>query len=226
MADRNIELKLKDVRLSFPHLFEPQENENDKGDPTYSFGATLLLNKETQADQIKMIQEAMKKAIAEKWPDGKTKIPPERRCLRDGEPADPDTGERNPLYEGYEGCVYLSCRRPVKSAEAKSPIQVIGPRKNRDGKFPRLTEDEVYGGCYVNAIVRIYAYDGTKNKNPNRVNATLEVCQFKRAGEAFGAKAVDADAAMDEDEDSDDVVSGSMDEAGASAVADDDDDMF
>ena len=92
MADTNIELKLKDVRLSFPHLFVPQENTNDNGEKTYSFGCTLLLDKETQADQIKQLTDAMVQAMNKKWPGTKTKMRPGRRCRRDGEPADPDTG--------------------------------------------------------------------------------------------------------------------------------------
>lgn len=214
MADANIELKLKDVRLSFPHLFSPQENTNDNGDKSYSFGCTLLLDKVGHADQIDALKAAVRQAIKAKWPGVKKHISPDKLCLRDGEYEDEETGEKEGRYDGYAGCMFLSCRRPAKlrdgqkPSDLKSPIQVIGPRKGKDGKFPRLSEDEVYAGCYVNAIVRIYAYDGSKGDNPDRVNATIEVVQFKRHGEAFGASSVDADNAMDEDEDAEEVGGG------------------
>ena len=75
-------------------------------------------------------------------------------------------------------------------------------------------------------IIRVYGYDGSKAENPDRVNASLEAIKFKRHGEAFGAKGVDADAAFDEEDDDDlddDLVSGS----GSKAFSkNEDDDML
>jgi len=93
MADTNIEIKLKDVRLSFDNLFEPQVQEGDKVDPNtgqkvkdISYNCVLLLDKVTHADQIKAVTEAMVAAREAKWPGQNKKIPAERRCMRDGEP--------------------------------------------------------------------------------------------------------------------------------------------
>lgn len=205
MAGKNIELLLKDVRGSFLNLFEPQENTSESGEITYSYNGAFLFDKETQRDQIDKVRDAIKEAIATTWPGQKITIPADRRCLRDGEPKDPDTGERVPLYDGYEGQMVLSARRTVKNKDAKNPIQIIGPRKGRDGKFPAVGDDLVYSGAYFNILVRIYGFDGTAKKYPNRVNCSLEVVQFKRHGEPFGAKSVDANAVMEEDMDSDDI---------------------
>lgn len=213
--ETNIELKLKRVRLSFDNLFVAQEQKNDKGEPSWSHNCVFLLDKVAQADQVKMIQEAMVKARDAKWPGVKKTIQPERRCLRDGEPADPDTGERAPLYDGYNGMMYLSAKRSVKSKDAPNPVTLIGPRKGSDGKFPRLKESDglLYGGCYVNAIVRIYAFDGSKNGYPDRINCSLEAIQHCAHGEPFGAKRVDADTAFDEE--------AGEDEMGGAAASDD-----
>lgn len=219
MADTNVEVKLKDVRLSFDNLFEPQGQKSDKtGELAYSYNCVFLLDKDKHADQIKAIQDAMIKARDLKWPGQEMKIPAERRCMRDGEPADPDTGVRSPLYDGYANCMFLSAKHNVKAKDSPNPVSLIGPRKGADGKFPRLKPGELYGGCYVNALVRIYGYDGSRDGNPNRINCSLEVVQFKRAGDAFGAKPVDADAVMDEEEGED-----AFDNGGATAGADADD---
>jgi len=228
MADTNIEIKLKDVRLSFDNLFEPQVQEGDKVDPNtgqkvkdISYNCVLLLDKVTHADQIKAVTEAMVAAREAKWPGQNKKIPAERRCMRDGEPE--IDGTREPLYDGYKGQMYISAKKKVKSLDAPNPLQLIGPRKEVDQrtgekKFRQLTPADalLYGGCYVNAIIRIYAYDGSKDKNPDRINASLEVVQHKRHGEPFGAKRVDANSAMDEEEGEDD--------AFASPATTDDDD--
>ncbi len=220
MADTNIEIKLKDVRLSFCNLFEPQEQKNDDGKSTFKYNTVILLDKQKDAEQIKGIREAMRKAKIARWGDSAPTIPGERLCLRDGEPIDPDTvetdndgnpipgsGVRKPLYDGYEGKMFLTANRGVKAdtmeeaLKMPNPVALIGPRKGPDGKFAQLKESDglLYSGVYANVVVRIYAYDG-QGKNPNRINCSLEAIQHKRHGEAFGAKKVDVNTAFDEEE--------------------------
>lgn len=216
-TDKNQEIVLKDVRLSFVNLFSPQEFTDEiTGNKRYTYNANLLLPKKladgSPNPQVKILSDAMKAAIEATWTsgkDGKAKmIPPERRCVRDGEPIDPDTvdsdvpgsGTRVPLYEGYAGHFFVSANRSVKGPDAPNPVQLLDSRKGPNGKFPRLRESDgkLYSGCYVDAIIRIYGYDG-KGKNPDRVNASLEAVKFKRHGEAFGAKPVDADSLFDDE---------------------------
>lgn len=213
MADTNIEIKLKDVRLSFDNLFEPQVQKSEKtGEDDISYNCVFLLDKEKDAEQIKLVTDAMVQAREARWPGIGKKIPPERRCMRDGEPE--IDGTREPLYQGYENCMYISAKRKVKKITDSNPVQLIGPRKEVDPqtgerRFKQLTKDNggpdmIYGGAYVNAIIRVYAYDGSRDGNPDRINASLEVVQHKRDGERFGAKRVDANSAMDEEEGDDD----------------------
>lgn len=226
----NIEIKLKDVRLSFDNLFEPQVQKSEKtGEDDISYNCVFLLDKERHADQIKLVTDAMVEAREARWPGIGKKIPPERRCMRDGEPLDDETNTREPLYDGYENSMYISAKRKVKKITDPCPVQLIGPRKEVDPqtaerRFKQLTKDNggpdlIYGGCYVNAIIRIYAYDGSKDGNPDRINASLEVVQHKRDGERFGAKRVDANSAMDEEEgDDDDIGSGAATSGAASGA--------
>lgn len=213
--DKNVELYLKDKRLSFWD-WEPKARTNDQNEVVgYQIAYNLLIPK-TDPD-AKVIADAMKKALENEWPGEGMKIPPDRRCLRDGEPIDPDTmelgddgnpkpgtGVRAPLYEGYEGNWFLSCNRGLKATTLEdairefnqnNPVQILGTRRGGDGKFPIVragTPDAPYSGCYVNAIVRIYAYNGKKKGHPNRINCSAEAIQFNRRGDAFGAKPVDA----------------------------------
>ena len=235
MADSNVEVKLNNVRLSFFNGFTPQERTNDDKKVTgYNFNTAILIDKTTQQDLIKKVQEGMVAARTAKWGESNPpKIPAERRCLREGEREDPDTGKVEPLYDGYAGQMVLTANKSVKIEDYEAikagkkprPVKIIGPRKNAEGKFVPLEEDHEfapYSGCYANVIVRIYGYDGTKDENPNRINASLEAVQFYKHGERFaGAAPVDVDSEFDDVDGYDDF---SDDKPAASSGAPDDGD--
>lgn len=217
-TDKNIEVRLKNVRLSFAHLFEPQERKDDDGKTKgWSYGASFLIPKDTEEGKatIAAVKDAMRKARDSRWPptDGTPKkFKADRMCLRDGDEED---------WEGYAGHMYVSASRPVKKQDSKNPVALIDSRKGPDGKFPRLAESsgKLYSGCKVNAILRIYGYDGKKHGYADRINASLEGVQFREHGDAFGTKALDADSAFeDEGPEGDDAFEGTA----GKAAADDD----
>lgn len=159
----NKQVRLDGVRLSFPHLFAADAFNGGK--PRYS--ASLLMDKGSPAYEA--AAAAVKAVLAEAFP-GK-KLPADKIALRDG--AEKDFG-------GYgEGVWYLSA-----SAPENRPPQLF------DRYAERLTSDDgtLYAGCYVNAIVEIWAQD---NEYGKRVNAKLLGVQFAKDGEAFGATAPD-----------------------------------
>lgn len=150
-------ITLKNVRLSFPSLFKRASFQGTEG----KFEATFLLNKETHADSIKEIQEAIKAKIATDLKGAK--LGADKICLKDGDEID---------YDGYAG--HFS----IKGSNAKRPLII-----DRD-KTP-LTEDDnkLYAGCYVNAIVELWAQSNDFGK---RINANLLGVQFFADGEPFG----------------------------------------
>lgn len=212
---KNIEVTLKDVRLSFFNGFVPQEGKDDSGNVNrYNFNTSLLIPKDSSA--IEVIKKAMSLAKKTTWGDNPPRLAPDKLCLRDGAPVDEDGVSRG-LYDGYDGMYFLSTNRPVKPEEweqiqagkKRRPVSIIGPRRGSDGKFKQLMlgdEFAPYSGCYANVVVRIYGYKGDPKKNlPARINASLEAVQFKRHGEAFGARAVNVENAFDEEEVEDEV---------------------
>lgn len=174
------EVRLKNVRLSFAHLFKPQEGKVDdetgvKGEPKYN--CAFLMSKtdadgRTNAAKIKAAADQVKKA---KWGNNIPKLKPEKVCLRDGDLES---------YDGYEGMLYCS------SSNTRQPVLVDRDRSPLDENSGKL-----YSGCYVNAIIRLWAQD---NKHGKRLNASLEAVQFLRHGEAFGAKPIDAMTAFED----------------------------
>lgn len=154
-------IKLSNVRLSFPSIFNRAEFNGEQG----KFEATFLMDKETQADQIEKLETAIEAAIKE----AKIKVPSDKRCLKDGDEVE---------YDGYAGQVSL------KASSKKRPTVI-----DRD-KTPLMEDDQnaPYAGCYVNAVIDLWVQNNNFGK---RINANLYGIQFVKDGEAFGSGDID-----------------------------------
>ncbi|WGM02416.1 DUF2815 family protein [Arsenophonus nasoniae] len=172
-----MKIKLNNVRLAFPDLFEPSQF---SGQSEFKYRATFLIAK-SRTDLIEEIKTGIKAVIKEKW--GAKEVEkiynnicnnPNRFCFQDGD---------NKEYDGYAGNMYLSASnksRPSVFDRNTSPLTA------QDGR--------PYSGCYVNAIIEFYAYDF----NGKGVSASLRGVQFFRDGDAFSGGSV---ASVDEFED-------------------------
>lgn len=172
---------LKDVRLSFAHLFRPQAFGDGDGEPKYN--ANFLIDDSTKVGKANLdaIEDAIDHVKSEKWPKGAPKLSDEKVCLRDGNKSD---------YDGYEDMFFVSANN------AKAPLCL-----DRDKTEVVEADNVLYSGCYVDAIVRVWAQD---NKWGKRINASLEAVRFRRDGEAFGAAPPDPDDFDDLEDDDDD----------------------
>lgn len=157
-----MKIKLTNVRLSFPELFEAK-TVNGEGKPAFS--ASFLLD---PADpQVKTINAAIEQVARSKWgakADTLLKLmrAQDKLCLHDGDLK---------TYDGYAGNLYVSARnatRPLVIDANKSPLT------EQDGK--------PYAGCYVNASIELWPQD---NQFGKRINASLGGVQFLRDGDAF-----------------------------------------
>lgn len=170
-----MKVTLKNVRLSFPALFNKAKFEGVET----KYEATFLLNKEEHAETIDLIKKAISDKI--KTDLKGAKLAADKLCLRDGDEA---------TYDGYAGCMSLKASnqsRPLIIDRDKTPLA------ENDGK--------PYGGCYVNATVELWTQANAYGK---RINAKLLGVQFYKDGEAFasGNKAsVDDFEAFDDEDD-------------------------
>lgn len=191
---------LENVRLSFPHLKEPSKSTDDG---PLKYRATALMDPDTEIGKknIAKLEAAIKKAAAGVWKDKADKVrkalEKDRRGLRDGDTATNGEGD---VYDGYEGMQFVS------ATNSKRP-KIL----HRDKSVMELDEisTKLYGGCYVNMIVSIWA-TSDKKFGGNGIFASLELVQFRRDGEPFGAAPVDeddfAELDMDENEEEDELV--------------------
>lgn len=186
--------RLTNVRLSYPNLFKAkamkaQPGEEEKA-PEYS--ASFILDKKNKDHQkvVAAIEAECKRIAVEKW----GKVPPAAKFktpIRDGETfVDEATGE---IKDGHSDETWGI------SAKSKAKQHVVG----RD-KQP-ISEDEIYGGCYVNAVITLFPW-----KHPTGgwgVSANLGPVQFYKNGERFGGTVLDADEEFEdlgEDDDGED----------------------
>jgi len=169
-------IKLHNVRLSFPSIFRKAVF---SGEET-KYEATFLLDKDTQADKIAEIDKAIKAMIAENLKGAKLKA--DKICLKDGDEIE---------YAGYAN--HMS----IKASNNKRP-KVL----DRD-KTP-LTEDDnrLYAGCYVNAVIELWAQNNQWGK---RINANLLGLQFYKDGEPFSDGTTVSDDDFDAFDDPDDM---------------------
>ncbi len=172
-----MKIKLKNVRLSFPSLFQ---TEQFGAEDTGKYAATFILDKEEHAEHIKEIKAEIDRLMKEEL---KGKIPSDKVALKDGD----DMGR--PEYEG---------KMTIKGSTKKRPLVV-----DRDKSPLSESDDKPYAGCYVNAIVSLWAQN---NQYGKRINASLEGIQFSEHGEPFGTGGIDADE-FDDFDDGDDAFS-------------------
>lgn len=171
MTNNNVEMMLKDVRVSFPDIFTKSVY---KGKET-SYGTKIILDPKEANDKayIKKIQatiNSLSKGIL-----GIEEILETETCLRNGKTLKDET---------YHGKYRLSANSPNRP-------HVFLPGSNED-TAENMEQSKIHSGCYVNAKVRIWAHEDTQ-----RVNCQLIAIQFKRDGESFGAPVVPVEEAAD-----------------------------
>lgn len=157
-----MQLKLTNVRLSFPQLFTPKSINNSE--PKYQ--ASFLVSKQDEA-MIAKIKAAIKEVATEKF--GATLPKGLKVCLHEGTEKE---------FDGYDDTVMF-----ISSSSARRPATV-----DADGSALTADDSRPYAGCYVNAVVALWAQDNSFGK---RINAELKGVQFVKDGEAFGAPPFD-----------------------------------
>lgn len=165
----NIIVKLQNVRLSFPQLFEPKAGDEPGSKP--KFGATFLLHKGRNAADIKLLQAAV--ATVKTTSDVLKGKKIAKQPIREG-------AEKDQL-DGYtDDVLFISARNHNRPGVVNRDLT---PLVAADGK--------PYAGCYVNATVECYGY--THPKSGPGITWSLRNVQFVKDGEPFGAKVTPAE---------------------------------
>ena len=178
-----MQIKLENVRLSYPHLFKKHKSpKHPDSEPKYSAG--FLIPKDGK--EHKKVLDAINTVGKEKWgakASGlitKYKMSSNTCCLK--------TEEMYPENENMKGNVSLNANSSIR------PLVLDCDKSELDEDSGRP-----YGGCYVNAVLDIYIQEGEHSG----IRCQLKGVQFVKDGEAFSsatpAKADDFDIVETED---------------------------
>lgn len=174
-----MKIKLANVRLAFPQLFEAK-TVNGEGEPAFSATFLMPTNHPAAAELRQAFEAIGKDKWGAKWPAVKKEIEAkDRMALHDG--------DTKADYAGFEGNLFVSARnksRPLVIDRDRSPLTAADGRP--------------YAGCYVNASIELWCQDNAYGK---RINASLRGVQFYKDGDAFAGGGAASEDEFDDIED-------------------------
>ena len=184
---------LSNVRLSFPHIAQPQEQTNEQtGAKRISYNCELL-TPETDPGFVQFMARYAELALENTKEHAQAVMQMilsdrKSRCFGRGEEKI-DKKTYKP-YVGYAGNVYLTAGRDTPPQLIQENGQPIDPANSM--AYQQLAR-KLYGGCRVNVAVKPW----WQRANPARqyghgVRCDLIAVQFAKDDEAFGEGNIDA----------------------------------
>lgn len=180
---------LSNVRLSFPHLAEPQRQINETtGKERVSYNCEFIMPQDHPG-----FAQFMKKygALAlEKWKEhaqavmGMIQQDRKTRCYGRGE--EKVNKKTFQPYDGYAGHVFITAGRDSQPQVIQADGQPIDAANTM--AYQQLIR-KMYGGCRVNAAVKPWLQD---NKHGRGIRCDLIAVQFASDDVPFGEGTVDA----------------------------------
>lgn len=173
---RSPDFKTPLARLSYPNLFKPQTKDDGK----LQYNCTLLIPKsadiaELKASILNVAKEAWPANGVQRLQQGLIKAP-----LLDGDGPqglNKKTGER---HAGYAGHYFIRC-----IANADRPPRLFNK------KLHPATQDDIYAGCYVYAVINAFSWSNPKNGDG--VSFGMTYVQAAKDGERLGGGAPPAE---------------------------------
>lgn len=178
MATENVSklpVRVGPIRVSYPCVFQPRAFQAGQT-PKYSIALMFDKQNEEHKKVLATLHKQMQEALAEKWPDEKTRprnplIGDTRSPIKDGDKTLNTSGipisEANPEYAGH----YI-----VRASSTRAPRVVDR------GLNTIMDSNEIYGGCFCNVNINVYTYDKGVNKG---VTFGLNGVQKHADGESF-----------------------------------------
>jgi hypothetical protein len=179
---------LSNVRLSFPHLAEPQRQKNEMtGKERISYNCELLMLPDHPG-----FQQFMKRygeMALQKWGEHAQPVmqmvQAERKLRCYGRGEEKVNKKTFQPYDGYAGHVYITCGRdtpPQAIQDDGNPVDATNTMA-----YQAITR-RMYGGCRVNVAIKPWLQE---NQYGRGVRADLVAIQFAGDDKAFGEGAAD-----------------------------------
>lgn len=172
-------IRLENVRLAFPQLFEAKARSEDKPNDKVFSGAFLfpdanpvvLVTPHEGPKYKAKLQDIIVKVAQEKWGAKANDVLKSAKlnnkiCLKNG--------DAKAEYEGYAGNYFINANNKTRPTLVRTVNGVNVTCTQEDGV--------IYAGCYGHVSLDIWAQD---NKYGKGINASLRGFQFVKDGDAF-----------------------------------------
>ena len=180
---------LSGVRLSFPHLAEPQKKVNEQtGETRISYNAAFLMTPDDPGFAAFMQRYAA--LAADKWKEHAQTVMQmihndrKTRCYGYGHEVVSKTTFKP--YDGYEGMVFINAGRDQMPQVIDSTGKPVDPANTLACQQILRT---MYGGCRVNAAIKPWPQENNYGRG---IRCDLVAVQFARDDKPFGEGYVDA----------------------------------
>ena len=180
---------LSNVRLSFPHLAEPQKQVNEQtGATRISYNCEFIM---PQGDPgLAQFMQRYAAMAVDKWKEHAQTVMQmiqndrKTRCFGLG---NEKINKKNfQPYDGYAGNAFITAGRDTAPQMIQADGQPIDPANTM--AYQQMAR-KMYGGCRVNAAVKPWLQD---NKHGRGIRCDLIAVQFASDDTPFGEGAVDA----------------------------------
>ncbi len=174
---------LSDVRLSFPHLVEPQRQKNEAtGKERISYNCELLMSPD-HPGYVQFMQKYAEMA-AGKWREHANQVmqmvQAERKLRCYGRGEEKVNKKTFQPYDGYAGNVYITCGRDTPPQAIQEDGRPVDPGNTM---AYQAVMRKMYGGCRVNAAVKPWLQE---NQYGRGVRCDLVAIQFFCDDASFG----------------------------------------
>ena len=196
---------VKNARLGFNDLFKAKAQ---KGSDVLKFSATLIIGENTsivytvdgekKGAKPDVLNAICEKVLKEKF-NGKLPAKAQNWVYNkaDGSTTrDEYVNDEGDYWAGIDAETwYISANKPEEKAK-NGKMTVL----NQIKKPIEANEGILFSGCYVNAVIDVYAFDATDKQGGKGVTASLEGVQLVKTGEPLGFVPTDATEDFDEEE--------------------------
>lgn len=179
---------LSNVRLSFPHLIDPQSRLNqDTGKERLSWNAEFIMPQD-HPGFVQFMKRYGELAV-EKWKDHAGAVmnminaDRKSRCYGPGE--EKVSKKTFQIYDGYQGMVFITAGRDAPPQIIQADGNQIDPANTM--AYQQMTR-RMYGGCRVNAAIKPWVQE---NKHGRGIRCDLIAVQFAADDTPFGEGTAD-----------------------------------
>jgi hypothetical protein len=182
---------LSNVRLSFPHIAEPQKQQNEAtGATRISYNAEFIMPQDH--DGFKQFMARYSAMSLEKWKEHANTvmqmIQNDRKTRCYGMGTEKISKKTFKPYDGYgdAGAVFITAGRDSAPQMIQADGSPVDPTNTM--AYQQLAR-KMYGGCRVNAAIKPWLQD---NKHGRGIRCDLIAVQFASDDTPFGEGAADA----------------------------------